>query len=206
MKYLTEQENFWAGQFGEEYIKRNQSQDGLSGNIAAFSKILSSASSINSVIEFGANIGLNLRAIKSLLPNVNLTAIEINETASKELNKIGGVNVINSSILNASINDKHDMTLIKGVLIHINPEDLDKTYEKLYNLSNKYICVVEYYNPSPVEIDYRGNREKLFKRDFAGEILDKYNDLELIDYGFLYSRDNNFSYDDSTWFLLKKQG
>jgi hypothetical protein len=44
----------------------------------------------------------------------------------------------------------------------------------------------------------------LFKRDFAGEMLERYPDLELIDYGFVYKRDNNFPQDDITWFLLKK--
>ena len=39
---------------------------------------------------------------------------------------------------------------------------------------------------------------------FAGELLDAYPDLELVDYGFQYHRDHNFPADDSTWFLLKK--
>ena len=51
---------------------------------------------------------------------------------------------------------------------------------------------------------YRGHEGKLFKRDFAGELLDKYPDLKLIDYGFVYHRDTNFPQDDCTWFLLEK--
>lgn len=35
-------------------------------------------------------------------------------------------------------------------------------------------------------------------------MLDRYSDLELVDYGFQYRRDSNFRADDSTWFLLKK--
>ncbi len=51
-----------------------------------------------------------------------------------------------------------------------------------------------------------GYKEKLFKRDFAGELLDTFSDLQLLDYGFLLShhRDPNFPHDDGTWFLLKK--
>jgi len=94
--------------------------------------------------------------------------------------------------------------LIKGVLIHINPDCLARVYEKLYQTALKYICIVEYYNPTPVEISYRGHRDRLFKRDFAGEVLDKYPDLKLVDYGFTYHRDNNFPSGDCTWFLLKK--
>ena len=53
-------------------------------------------------------------------------------------------------------------------------------------------------------IKYRGNDEKLYKRDFAGEILDSFSNIELRDYGFAYHKDANFPQDDITWFLLKK--
>jgi len=91
------------------------------------------------------------------------------------------------------------------VLIHINPDMLDIVYEKLYNSSNRYILIAEYYNPTPVSISYRGHSDRLFKRDFAGEMLDKYDDLELLDYGFLYHRDKYFFQDDVSWFLLEKR-
>ncbi len=74
-------------------------------------------------------------------------------------------------------------------------------------ISNKYICIAEYYNPTPIENTYRGFEGFLFKRDFAGELLDSYDDLQLIDYGFAYRRDNNYHhyYDDISWFLLGKR-
>jgi spore coat polysaccharide biosynthesis protein SpsF len=96
------------------------------------------------------------------------------------------------------------MALIKGVLIHINPDMLSTVYEKLYSASCKYILICEYYNPSPVTINYRGHSDRLFKRDFAGEMLEKYIDLKLVDYGFSYKRDAVFPQDDITWFLMEK--
>ncbi|MBV7550115.1 hypothetical protein KW849_27925 [Pseudomonas sp. PDM26] len=57
----------------------------------------------------------------------------------------------------------------------------------------------------PVEAPYRGNSGKLFKRDFAGEMLDRYDDLHLVDYGFDYHRDRQFPVDDITWFVLEKR-
>ena len=89
------------------------------------------------------------------------------------------------------------------MLIHINPDELDKVYANLYALSRRYIMVCEYYNPVPVVVPYRGNTDRLFKRDFAGEMIDRYN-LRLIDYGFVYHRDGYFSQDDVTWFLMEK--
>ena len=96
-------------------------------------------------------------------------------------------------------------TLSKGVLIHLAPELLPTAYAQLYALSQRYILIAEYYNPAPVEVSYRGNSGKLFKRDFAGEMLDRYADLHLLDYGFVYHRDPQFPADDITWFLLEKR-
>ncbi len=203
--FKTEQEEFWAGEFGDNYISRNNDQTLLAANIALFAKILANTYNVNSVIEFGSNIGLNLLAIGNLLPNVELSAIEINQTAVEQLKKLEGINVYHKSILNFETDRKRDLVLIKGVLIHINPNNLSEVYKGLYETSARYICVAEYYNPTPVELSYREHSERLYKRDFAGEILDKFDDLQLVDYGFAYHRDNNFGQDDITWFLLEKK-
>lgn len=203
-KYKTEQEKFWAGEFGDGYIARNQGVDMLTQNTFLFSRILSRTEEVNSVIEFGANIGMNLKAIKTLLPRVQMSAVEINKEAVKELKKIKDLKIYNESILEFKPEKQSDFALIKTVLIHINPESLKKVYELLYKSSRKYICIAEFFNPTPVEVNYRGHSERLFKRDFAGEMLDKYKDLRLLDYGFCYHRDIHFPTTDVTWFLLEK--
>jgi pseudaminic acid biosynthesis-associated methylase len=204
MSYKTEQESFWAGEFGKDYIERNQSAELIASNTALFSKVLSRTSAVSSVIEFGPNIDMNLMAIRHLLPKAELAAVEINPQAAEQLREIEGLNVTNQSILEFRPEKQCDFVLIKGVLIHINPNELQTAYQGLYETSSRYICIAEYYNPSPVEIDYRGHQGKLFKRDFAGEIMDKYPDLKLLDYGFVYHRDPTFSGGDYTWFLLEK--
>jgi spore coat polysaccharide biosynthesis protein SpsF len=205
-KYKTEQEGFWNGEFGNEYTTRNTEEIYLSKNIALFASILNRTLNIRSVIEFGSNIGLNLKAIKTLLPNAELTAIEINRKAVVTLkNNFEKITLHNESILAYKPSRVFDFVLIKGVLIHINPLELNNVYQKLYDSSGRYICLAEYYNPSPVEVKYRGFKNKLFKRDFARELLDKFVDLILLDYGFVYHRDNNFPQDDLTWFLLEKK-
>jgi pseudaminic acid biosynthesis-associated methylase len=117
---------------------------------------------------------------------------------------LGIAKIVDGTILDPIPTDHlYDVTFTKGVLIHINPDDLNKVYENLYNLSKRYIMVCEYYNPQPVTVSYRGNENKLFKRDFAGELIDRYG-LRLLDYGFVYHRDNYFPLDDGTWFLMEK--
>lgn len=203
MSYKTEQENFWAGDFGNEYIKRNRGEEFLSSKIAIFRDVLK-YEKIESCLEFGANIGLNLQAVKLLMPNVKLSAIEINPKAVEELKIQKNIEVFAQSILEFESDRLWELTFVSGVLIHINPDMLKTVYASLYKHSSKYILVAEYYNPTPVELDYRGNRGKLFKRDFAGELMDMYNDLQLVDYGFCYHRDTAFPADDINWFLLKK--
>lgn len=205
MTFKTEQEEFWAGYFGDTYISRNNSSELLAANLHFFSKTFAKIDKPASLIEFGANIGMNLRAIQLLLPHTELFGIEINELAAAELAQyISKDRVFNGSIFDFSAPQQFEIALIKGVLIHINPEMLPVVYEKLYQSSQKYILVCEYYNPSPVSIPYRGHNDRLFKRDFAGEMLDIYPDLQLLDYGFVYRRDRAFPQDDITWFLLQK--
>lgn len=202
--FATEQEKFWAGEFGNEYTDRNDGSELVASDIALFSAVLAKASRIDSILEFGANRGLNLIALKHLLPKVECSAIEINAQAAEVLEGRGFIKVYQQSIFDFVPDYTRDFVLIKGVLIHINPDMLPKVYELLYASSKRYICMAEYYNPTPVEVIYRGHENKLFKRDFAGEMLDKYPDLRLVDYGFAYHRDENFMHGDFTWFLMEK--
>ena len=205
--YQTEQEKFWSNEFGNDYVERNKGDKLVAGNTALFSKIFSRAKKINSVLELGSNIGLNLVAIKRLLPECELSAVEINKKAVNSLKKLDYVQkVYHQSILEYKPDYKRDLVLCKGILQHINPDYLSEVYQLMHNSSKKYICIAEFYNPTPAEIGYRGHKQKLFKRDFAGEMLDKYKDLFLLDYGFFYRRDNNFFFTDITWFLLEKNG
>jgi len=205
MVLKTDQEKFWAGDFGDEYCNRVSGEKLLAFSTNLFSKVISSTSKVASVLEFGANIGINLEALNSLMPLAELSAIEINSKAAALLRANQNIkHVYETSIFDFSLDFQRDLVVIKTVLIHINPDFLSKVYELLYESSKKYICIAEYYNPTPVTVEYRGHSERLFKRDFAGEIMKKYPDLKLIDYGFFYHNDNNYPVDDINWFLLEK--
>jgi hypothetical protein len=58
--------------------------------------------------------------------------------------------------------------------------------------------------PTPTEVPYRGHSQRLFKRDFAGELMDRHPDLELVDHGFAWRR-ARLPQDDINWFLLEKR-
>ncbi len=206
MVYSTEQENFWAGEFGNAYVDRNRSAELLAANLNFFARSLRQAGKLASCLEFGANIGMNLRALRLLYPHMQLGGIEINPRAAAELMElVGAENVVTGSILDWQPDRRSDLVLLKGVLIHINPEMLGDLYRRIHATSGRWILIGEYYNPSPVAIPYRGHMDRLFKRDFAGEMLDMFSDLRLVDYGFYYHRDPVFPQDDITWFLLERE-
>ena len=206
MQFRTAQEAFWAGNFGDEYVDRNRGEDVLAANTALFARVLARAPGVHSVLELGANIGMNLVAIRRLLPDAQLSAVEINEKAAEPLREIQGCTVHATSLLDYEPESEADLVLAKLVLIHVNPDELCRAYRVLYQSTRRYICIAEYYNPNPAEVTYRGHSSRLFKRDFAGEMLDTYRDLRLVDYGFIYHRDMTFAQDDVTWFLLEKTG
>jgi pseudaminic acid biosynthesis-associated methylase len=201
---MDEQELFWKGNFGDEYTNRNNEEKIFISKKNFFKNLLNKIN-ISNVLELGCNRGLNLLAINELNKEIELNGLEIN-TKSYEILK--NKNVCNN-LFNISINDfnsdkNYNLVFTFGVLIHLNPEKLDSVYEKIFNLSDKYILIAEYYSRNTTMIEYRNNTDKLFKRDFCGEIMKKYNQLKLIDYGFIYYNDPIYPLDDITWFLLEK--
>ena len=202
---MYEQEKFWTQSFGTDYIGRNRIEKLLPANIHFFTKILARCSKLSSVLELGCNIGANLKAIELLSPQIKLAGVEINKNAVE----IARLEFPKSKFVQQSIiepfSSPSDLVFTKTVLIHIPPEKLVNVYENLYQNALKYILIAEYYDPNPVDVVYRGYKNKLFKRDFCGELLDSYPSLKLLDYGFTYHRDQMFPQDDISWFLLKKE-
>lgn len=161
--YGTDQEALWAGEFGTEYVERNRGADLVAANTALFRRVLEHTSGVSSVLELGCNIGNNLRALRGLLPDADLLGVEINDTAAAEVREWGGAEVEVGSILGYRAERTFDLTFTKGVLIHINPDRVGEVYEALTQASSRYVMVCEYYNPTPVEVRYRGKDAALFK-------------------------------------------
>ena len=203
INYSTEQEIFWSGKFGDDYVERNNTDAMVESNIVLFKQIMKSTNNVNSIIELGCNTGLNLRALQRIDQKLDLTGYDINEKSLNVARTSTKASIINATIIDDLTQEAQvDLTFTKTVLIHINPNFLQNVYNNLFKLSKRYIMVAEYYNPYPTMVPYRDNSDKLFKRDFAGELIDCF-DLRLVDYGFVYHRDK-FPQDDITWFLLEK--
>ena len=100
-QYQTEQEKFWAGEFGHEYIKRNEGADALAIRTAFFAKSIFCipGEDVCSCIEFGANIGLNLLALRYLRPRLEVSAVEIDTEAAMYCAEIPNAHLYNRPFL-----------------------------------------------------------------------------------------------------------
>jgi pseudaminic acid biosynthesis-associated methylase len=196
---MTDTKALWKGQFGDAYAKRNVGK--VESNIALFARIMAMTDGVESILELGCGTGQNLTAIRAIMPSVTLIGVEINEGAARQC-KTGEIH--NRAILDPELQITCDMAMTKGVLIHQHRDELPAVYRKLYNSARRYILIAEYYNPTPVEVTYRGHAGVLWKRDFAGEMMDAFPDLQLVDYGFAYHR-GPFPQDDLTYFLMEKR-
>jgi spore coat polysaccharide biosynthesis protein SpsF len=199
----------WAGSFGDSYTERNAvTLDAVRGRVRAWAKIISAMGNDlpASLIEIGPNVGMNLRALPAFL-DAEMFGIEPNAQAREVLR---ADNILAEGNLFAGFghdipleNGAVSLSFTSGVLIHVDPSLLDKTLEEIHRVSSKYIVCIEYFSPKAETITYRGEQDLLFKNDFGGLYLDKFADLELIDYGFFWKRTT--SIDDANWWLFKKR-
>lgn len=201
---MNEQEAFWADKYADAYVAKNSTFD-IERGIKAWARMLCRCDLLSSVLECGSNIGRNVECLERILPFAKKSIIEISPLAYQIVTNKHSLHLSsNSSIVDTVFDETFDLVFTMGVLIHIHPDDLLKNIEKIYNLSHRYILVGEYFNRTPISIDYQGEKNKLFKRDFGSLILDNF-DLELVDYGFLWGRLYDESgFDDITWWLFCK--
>lgn len=201
----NDQEIFWSEQYAEDYIKKNAEFDtGLA--LEAWEKMLASTSGITSLLECGCNIGRNIDSLERVLPSASKSIIEISKPAFDFVSSRHALaQKFNGSILESSLEGSFDLVYTMGVLIHINPDELLANLQKAYNYSNKYLLFGEYFNRKPIMLDYQGQKNRLFKRDFGKLVVENFS-VKLLDYGFLWGHIYDAAgFDDITWWMFEKK-
>ena len=75
----------------------------------------------------------------------------------------------------------------------------------MFDYSNRYILIGEYFNRTPIGLEYQGQSNKLFKRDFGKLVVENFA-VDIVDYGFLWGHLYDAAgFDDVTWWLFKKK-
>jgi len=201
----------WKGTFGDEYTARNSAEVWLTGEkrasaVAVWERMLREVwPGLSSIMEIGANIGLNLGILRELLPYTPLYAIEPNYVAWMTLvDRYAGLTAWNEAVEEWEPKEgTFDLVFTSGVLIHIPPENLLAATDKIVRAAGRYVLCKEYFDVKPTMIPYHGQDNLLFKRDFGSWYLDHYPELHCIDYGFWWSRLEPYC-DNSTWWLFEK--
>ncbi len=121
-------------------MRRNSSARMVAANLHFFSSALATAGKVSSRLELGANVGMNLSALRLLYPDIRTAAVEINPAAARTLAElIGDDNVYTGSILDYEVSETFDLVLVKGVMIHTNPESLPIVYDKIFQASARLV-------------------------------------------------------------------
>ena len=197
----------WSGRFGDDYIERNRPDaERLARRNAMWRAILKAAEPApRSILEIGANVGLNLRALATLT-DATLHALEPNAKARGILASEGIVapeNILAGAADRIALPDGAvDLVFTCGVLIHVAPSLLPAACREMHRVASRYVLSVEYFAVEPEEKRYRGEEGLLFKRDFGALWLEMFPDLVLVDYGFFWRPATGL--DNLTWWLFRK--
>lgn len=202
------QEQLWRNDFGDAYVDRNVVSDAHLANLTRnWTRVLEATQGrpAKTIFEGGANIGLNLRALRRLT-DARFIALEPNAKARQRLldDKIVEPGDVMDGLLSkidlpdASV----DLSFTSGVLIHVPPKDLLASIGELVRVSRRYVVCIEYFSDKPEEIPYRGQTEALFKRDFGSFYLENFPQLRVLDYGFAWKAMTGL--DNLTWQLFEK--
>jgi spore coat polysaccharide biosynthesis protein SpsF len=207
MKTNSEQEKFWANTYAEDYIKKNSNFDNSLGAKAWAAMLQKTEGKIENYLECGCSVGRNIEQIKILLPDAVPSIIEISDSAFKFVSQRHEfANAFNGAILDSDFQEKSfDLVFTMVVLIHINPDHLIQHMTKMFDYSKKFILIGEYFNRTPVSIEYQGEKDKLFKRDFGKLFIEQF-DVKLVDYGFMWGHIyDKAGFDDITWWLFERK-
>jgi len=189
MPPANSQMQMWAGNFGAEYTVRNsyslsemdehfRLQHGFTRS-EMFADALKDISKKAAILEVGTNIGLQLECLKAL-GFINLTGFDIQiEAVRRAKSGIAGIEVLQSSALEFPFkNGSFDLVFTSGVLIHIHPDNLKKVMSEMHRVSKRYILGFEYFSEKLTEIEYRGNKNLLWKADYRQIFLDLFPGLK----------------------------
>lgn len=201
----TDQERYWKD--NDAYHARSPGNE--ESNYHFFRKALACADLRwnCSILEFGCGTGANLRALKRCYSSPVLTGVEINQKVAESLYKDPNFDIYVGSVLDPfQMRDQQDLVITKGLLIHVAPADLPKAYKTIVDATSRYLLVCEYFCPTRRMIPYRGQNDRLWAADFAGELMNSQafrDGLKLVDYGFVSRRDMH-PQDNLTFWLLEK--
>jgi len=193
----------WQGEFGDAYTDRNVVP--WASRVGPFREMLGGLQ-LERVLEVGCNRGHNLRAIKALLgEEADVIGIEPNRHAlgiARQDNSEFAV--LRGNAFDLLFKDGHfDLVFTSGVLIHVALSDIPTAMQEIARVSRRYVLAIEYFAERETAINYRGNDDLLWKRNFLAHYQSNVPGLEVVRSGY-WGPDSPIN--DANWWLLEKPG
>ena len=160
---MSETAEFWRSNFGTQYTARNQIDP--ASRVPFWQKILA-ATHAQSVLEIGCNNGTNLRAIRTINPDITLQGVDVNQAALAEAAD-HGIPVTEMEASEIASLGKFDLIFTAGVLIHVSSDQLPAVMDAIIGASRQHVLAVEYADDTEVEVNYRSHAGKLWRRPFG---------------------------------------
>lgn len=208
----TFQAEKWSGTFGRDYTSRNpytiEDTEALYHKEFGIPRTAMNMEFIGMlprdarILEVGSNVGAQLIVLQRMgfteLYGIELQpgAVEFSKTVTK------GISLIIGSALDVPFKDGYfNLVFTSGVLIHIAPDDLGTAMREIYRVSGRYIWGFEYFAEELTEIDYRGERNLLWKANYPQIYMGHFSDLSLVkEKKYKYTMNDNVD----QMFLLEK--
>jgi len=120
------------------------------------------------ICEVGTNVGNNLIGFPK---TSDVTGVDLNEYAlsiNKEKHPEFKFDLASALDLPYS-DDSFDLVFTRGVLIHIDPTNIDKAIDELFRVSKKWIVNLEYFGEDSKSISWKRGDDLLWYRDMKAK-------------------------------------
>jgi pseudaminic acid biosynthesis-associated methylase len=166
-------EELWSGDFGDQYVERNAAAGEAR---APFWSDFLQRFPARRALEVGCNVGANLRHLDAV---VDAWGVDVNRRSLELLHeRLPRVNAGWATARDLPFRDGwFDLTFTVAVLIHQPEDTLALAMAELVRCSRRWVLAVEYTATDVTVVDYRGQRDAFFKRDYGARFRSLFPEL-----------------------------
>lgn len=169
--------DLWRGEFGKEWTQRNRrtpkeiDESMVDRFDVSFTDLardfLGDRRRDLSILDVGSNYGGHLEIMRTLGFS-NLYGVDILDYAIEEaVYTVPEAAFMKADAMNLPFDDDaFDLVYTSGLLIHIPPDNIGIVMSEICRCASKYVLGFEYYSEEFQRIDYRGERDVLWKADY----------------------------------------
>jgi pseudaminic acid biosynthesis-associated methylase len=162
---MNEREQFWAGEFGTDYTRRNRID--WRKRIPFWRQVLT-LTQARSMLDVGCNAGWNMLAALKVDRAMEVAGVDVNTDAIAEAQEMElDARFMPARQVGIVWPERFDLVCTSGVLIHVGKDELPEVMRAIVAASKQWVLAIEYEAQQEEEVEYRGNAERLWRRPFG---------------------------------------